>query len=58
MSIYKFVIEKLTREVKTPINNLIRAEIKIDHGRSGLTWFETGTYMKIILTKLDVIYMQ
>ena len=52
------VIGKLTREVKTPINNLIRAKIKIDRGRSGLTWFETGAYAKTTLMKLDVNHMQ
>ena len=52
------VTGKLTRGVKTPINNLMRAKIKIDRGRSGLTWFETGTYTKTILTELDVNHMQ
>ena len=52
------VTEKLTRGVKTPINNLIRAKIKIDRGRSDLTWFETGAYTKTTLMKLNVNHMQ
>ena len=53
-----FYYRKINTGVKTPTNNLIRAKIKIDRGRSGLTWFETGAYAKTTLMKLDVNHMQ
>ena len=44
--------------MKTPINNLIGATIRIDRGRSGLTWLETDVYVETIPMKLDVNHMQ